>query len=265
MPRRIVIHAGFHKTGTSTVQAVLRDNAAALAPHLRGLLKEDMRPLLHAARGFSTWRDPISLVKFRLRFEAVLARQTDLTGRVLCLSAEELSGHLPGRGPLADYSAAPELAREMVQAAQGLWPGAELALFYSTRAPDSWLTSAYSEHVKSSSLTLDWDAFAETYAGAAELDRIVDRVAESVDCPVHRHRLEDSTRLPAGPATPLLALCGLDPALIARLAVPSPANRRPDPAVLLDLLSANRAYPDRAARKAAKRAILTAAQENTGD
>ena len=30
MPRRIILHAGFHKTGTSSIQATLRENRVAL-------------------------------------------------------------------------------------------------------------------------------------------------------------------------------------------------------------------------------------------
>ena len=74
MPRRIVVHAGFHKTGTSTVQALLRDNREALKPYLRSMLKGGMTELLSAARGFSTWRDPVTLAKFDHRLRAMLQR-----------------------------------------------------------------------------------------------------------------------------------------------------------------------------------------------
>ena len=47
---RILIHAGFHKTGTTSVQAALRRNREALAPWLRLRLPGQTRTLRQAAR-----------------------------------------------------------------------------------------------------------------------------------------------------------------------------------------------------------------------
>jgi len=265
MPRRIVVHAGFHKTGTSTVQTLLRDNREALKPYLRSMLKGGMTELLSAARGFSTWRDPVTLAKFDHRLRAMLTRHSNMPRRCLCLSAEELSGHLPGRGDLASYSAAPVLAATMARAIQDMFPGSELVFYYSTRAPDDWLRSAYWEHVKSSSLTMDWDEFADRYRDAADLDAIVDAVASAQPAPVQRARLEQITGRPGGPAAPVLNLCDVPPRVLAQLTPPAPVNTRLDSSVLLALLAANRDYPDRAARLAAKQAILDTAKETPGD
>jgi hypothetical protein len=261
VPRRIVIHAGFHKTGTSSAQQVLRINRLLLKPYMRSILKGLMPDLTHAARGYSTWRDPLTLTKFCHRFQALLARNANMPRRTLCLSAEELAGHLPGRGTLAAYTAAPVLAAEMARLAGQVYPRAELVFYYSTRAPDSWLRSAYWEHVKSSSLTMGWAEFGETYGAAGDLDHIVDNIANALPHKVHKTRLEDSTGLPAGPATPLLDLCGVPAGLWPKLTVPPPANEQRDEAVLLALLAANRDYPDPEARDAAKQAILRAAKE----
>ena len=190
MPRRIVIHAGFHKTATSSVQQVLRDNRAALKPYLRSQLKWGMRDLLHAARGYSTWRDPLTLGKFARRFRALLEAQADMPRRTLCLSAEELSGHMPGRPGISDYGAAPILAAEMARAAAARFPEAETRFLYTVRAPESWLESAYWEHVKSSSLTESLDAFRDRMAGAADLAAVVERVRAAQPCPVEEAALE---------------------------------------------------------------------------
>jgi hypothetical protein len=109
MTAPILIHAGFHKTGTSTVQKFLQHNRPALNPHMALGLKWKMKDILHAARGFSTWRDPVTLMKFTRRFDAFVAAHYGVKRRGLFLSAEELCGHMPGRGDLRDYSAAPLL------------------------------------------------------------------------------------------------------------------------------------------------------------
>ncbi len=261
---RVVIHAGFHKTGTSTVQQTLKRNRPALKPYLRSVLKGQMRDLLHAARGYSTWRDPFTLDKFSLRFSDLLARVSPKANQTLCLSAEELSGHLPGRPDLPDYGAAPVLAAEMARVFGITFPDGDLVFFYSTRS-EGWLRSAYWEHVKTSDMTMTWAAFAETHKDASNLDDIVDAVSTAQPFPVHRGALEVSATVPGGPAAPLLRLCSVPDQAIDTLAVPLRANAAPDDAVLLALLAANRDYADRDARQAAKQAILKAAQESDRD
>lgn len=263
MPRRIVIHMGFHKTGTSTVQQVLRDNRKALRPHLRSLLRWALSDVVSAARGYSMRRDPLTLLKFNHRFARVLADLPAMPRRVLCLSAEELAGHLPGRDDMGDYAAAPVLAAEMADIAQAQFPQAEIVFYLSTRAPKAWIESAYWQHVKSSSLTLDFATFQARYPDAATLDRTVTQIANAVPCAVHHTRLEDTAHLHLGPATPILTLCEVPPATQAAL-VPAPAaNTRPDANVLARLLEANRTITEAPARKQAKDAILRAARETS--
>ena len=265
MPRAIVIHSGFHKTGTSTLQHLLRRNRPALKAHMRIVLKGEMPELTHAARGYSTWRDPFTLDKFAHRFRALLERVGQMPKRVLCLTAEELSGHLPGREGIPDYSAAPVLAGEMVGILADMHPGTPITFYLTLRDPEPWLRSAYWEHVKASSMTRDWADFAQATRPGADLDAAADAVAAAVPGLVIRQRLEDCTGQPLGPAGPLLDICGIPPDLQQGLDLVPPANTRHDDTVLLALLSANRAYSDRDARQAAKRAILDAAREAPDD
>ncbi|MCR8824994.1 hypothetical protein [Pseudosulfitobacter koreensis] len=263
MPAKIVLHIGFHKTGTSTVQQMLRTNRALLKPHLAIRLKPQMTDLMHATRGFSTWRDKISLAKVARRFDLLLQDLPGMPRRALVISAEELSGHMPGRGDLADYSAAPELVHIYVECVQKHFPDCEVAVYASTRAPQAWLRSAYWEHVKSSSMTLDFTDFVARYGHAADLDAVLDEIAATVPCRVFRARLEEAQSLRLGPAQPLLELCDVPAETLAQIMPHPVANAALDPSVLEALLEANRAHPDpadRAARKAAKQAILAAAQ-----
>ena len=72
MPRRIIIHAGFHKTGTSTIQATLRENREAMKKHVALRLRWHMKDLVAATRGYSTWRDPLTLIKVQDRFTTLM-------------------------------------------------------------------------------------------------------------------------------------------------------------------------------------------------
>jgi len=252
MPRKIVIHAGFHKTGTSTVQAVLRENRKLLMPALAIRLKSQMTDLLHATRGYSTYLTPDGLDKVSRRFDALLADLPGMPRRTLLLSAEELSGHLPGRGELADYSATPVLMYLFWQRAQQAFPKTPVVFCFGIRKAEDWLPSAWAEHVKSSNMQLDYDAYLARYRASANLAQIVQETKRRVPAPVHSYALEDCAGLLLGPADPVLDLCDIPPALRTGLAPQTPKNTRLNPAILADLLTINRTHTDSGSRKAAK-------------
>lgn len=252
MPRKIVIHAGFHKTGTSTVQAVLRENRKLLMPALAIRLKGQMKELLHATRGYSTYVTPDALDKVSRRFDALLADLPGMPRRTLLLSAEELSGHMPGRGPLADYSAAPVLMYLFWQRAQQAFPQTPVVFCFATRASADWQRSAWAEHVKSSGMTLDYEDFCHSYPAAPDLAQVVQDVTRRVPAPVHSFALEACTDLPLGPADPVLDLCDIPPTLRETLVPQPPKNVRLDDATLADLLTINRTHQDTESRNAAK-------------
>ena len=182
--------------------------------------------------------------------------------RTLIISSEELAGHLPGRGDLEDYSAAPVLLYAFWEIARNRFPNAEILIYLSTRAAEPWLASAYWEHVKASNMTMDFDAFRDRYAGAASLDDMVSEIAARVPTPVHHCALETCKDLPLGPASPLLDLCDLPLALRAGLEAVPATNRRFGPEVLSALLQVNRTHKDADTRNAAKAQILAQAHDS---
>lgn len=256
MPRKIVLHAGFHKTGTSTVQAVLRANRKALMPALAIRLKGQMQELMHATRGYSTYGTDDALDKVSRRFDTLLADLPGMPRRTLLLSAEELSGHMPGRGQLADYSAAPVLMYLFWQRAQMAFPRTPVTFCFATRGAADWQRSAWAEHVKSSGLTLDFSAFCASYPAAPDLTGIIRDIIRRVPAPVHSYALEDCADLPLGPADPILDLCDIPTEIRDSLLPQPPQNTRLDDETLAALLEINRTHKDTDTRNAAKAALL---------
>ena len=259
MPKRIIMHAGFHKTGTTSVQHTLRENRPLMKQHIALRRRWHMRELMSATRGYSTWRDPLTLIKAQDRFEQVMDGVPGMPKRTLIMSAEELCGHLPGRGDLMDYSAAPILLYAFWEIAHRRFPNAEIIIYLTTRGADAWLTSAYWEHVQSSDMTLDLDAFRQKYHAASDLNAMAAEIASRLPCAVHTAALEDCRALPHGPADPLLDLCDLPLSVRAQLIRQPAANKTLEHPVLLELLNANRTHTDPEARKTAKQAILAEA------
>lgn len=256
MPRKIVIHAGFHKTGTSTVQAVLRANRKALLGSVAIRLKGQMKELMHATRGYSTYGSQEALDKVSRRFDALLAELPGMPRRTLLLSAEELSGHMPGRGVLADYRAAPVLMYLYWQRAQAAFAQTPVVFCFGTRRRADWRRSAWGEHVKSSGMTLDFAQFTAQYPDACDLEAVLNEIRRRVPAPLHSFALEDCADLPLGPADPVLDLCDIAPDLRVTLVPKPPQNTRLDEDTLAALLHINRTHRDTDSRNAAKAALL---------
>ncbi len=260
MPRRIILHAGFHLTGAAVIQATLRANRVALKKHAALRLRWHMQDLLSATCGYATTRDPLTLTKVQDRFKALMNDLPGMPRRSLIISAQELAGSLPGCGGQEDYSASPVLLYALWEIISKRYPAAETLIYLSTRAPDAWLRSAHWEHVRTSSMTMDFKAFYTRYQAAADFDGVVSDIASRVPCPVHHTALEDCRDLPLGPADPLLDLCDLPLALRAELVAQPAIERHPDDDVLAALIKANKANQTPETRKAAKAAILAEAQ-----
>lgn len=257
MTRKILVHGGFHKTGTTSAQAFLAENGPVLWPVMALGLGYKFRPLLAAARGFSTWQDPISLAKFRHRADSYLD-DLNLGKRDLLISAEELSGHLPGRGELKDYAAAPVLMRSLEAALRAAFPEAQLRFVFTLRRPETWWPSAYWEHVKSARMTLDYAAFLDRYG---RLDLAAEAARIKLKSPVETLWLEDIAGEDHGPATPLLRRMGLSEDRWARLRPVPHKNRAPQgrDALITEFLALNRSDLGQQALTQAKKALLDAA------
>ena len=119
---RVIIHAGFHKTGTTSLQQFLEINAAPLAPYVRVILKPQMEDVASCARdcsnasflGASIFRR----AAFRRQFADLLQRTSLKSGQTLLISCEALVGRMPGRENVRAFDAAVGLAKDMVKVAE---------------------------------------------------------------------------------------------------------------------------------------------------
>lgn len=259
---RAIVHAGFHKTGTTSVQRLLQANAALLRPRVALGLNHAMRDVIQAARGYSRWRDPVSLAQFEFRLEQFVG--TMPAGRDLCFSVEEFAGLLPGlpsppdQPEILDYGAAPALAATIRDVlVRKLGRRAEIVFYYSTRAPDPWLTSVYWQHVKTQAMCDDLEAFRGRFRPVADLGAVVGAVAAAVPgCDVISAALDDTKAQRFGPATPILQRLALPDALLDRIEQGPPANPAPPRDVLAQMLALNRSGQGRDDLRAAKARLL---------
>ncbi|MEL6620382.1 MAG: hypothetical protein AAFP16_16015 [Pseudomonadota bacterium] len=253
MAPRLIVHAGFHKTGTTSVQRALNAHHDVLADHLLVRIRADFIPLCEAARAWSISRDPVDLGL--VQYEAALAVE-GWTGDVpLLLSSEDLSGHMPGRHRLTGYDASPTLAKAMVEAWRAAHPDVDITLLYTTRAAAPWLASCYAQNLWSARMRLTRAEYVETYATSARLDDIAAGVADATGVTVHTLPLEDAQTRRLGPVDPVLDHCGVPDDLRARFRPLPRANTAASKAKQAAFLDLNRSELQGDAYQKARRTL----------
>lgn len=255
--RRIIIHAGFHKTGTTSLQQTLRANRAALRPDFRLVLRPGMTALCECARAYSKSREDYDLGM--VKYEAALLMeglQTEEAGTII-LTSEDLSGHMPGRHKLHGYGAAPDLMRALSVALRAASPEDEVSFFFTTRSAEPWLRSCYAQHLRATRMVWDESDYLKRMKTSSEHDKILDLVKREV--PEHAvldAALEDYANRPLGIAEALLDHLEIGGTRRASL-VPSPARNAALPdAVKAELLALNRSDLDDDALRKAKRTLI---------
>lgn len=239
---RLVVHAGFHKTGTSSVQALLHHNRTRLEPHLRIALKPDFEALTRAARHFSVAPDAVRLADVGAEAAHFFETLDSDDPRPVLMSSEDLSGHMPGRRGLESYDAVDLILPQIADAAFARFGETlDLVFYFSTRAARDWLRSAWWQSLRGTRLVLDCDAYSAQFAAAAAFDTVLAAVADSVaPARIATCALEDSSERPQGPLTPLLDLVDMPQDPRATLDMLPPVNTQPDLGLQPVMLALNR-------------------------
>ena len=236
---KVIFHPGFHKTGTSTLQAALRENQNRLWPGIRIIQKEDMPGLTGAAKGYSVSLKPVDLALVIYEATQVAERITPDTDTVI-ITSESLCGQIPGRDNVQDYGAAPRLLSTISAAFDAVHPTAEQSFFFSTRAPEAWLKSCHAQHLRASRMRMTADAYIETYASSAQLDAILNAIKSALPSrKVTAVPVEDTGTSRLGMLDHLLDLTTLQPDQRAMLSPAAWANRAPPPEQLDAFLRIN--------------------------
>lgn len=259
---RVIVHAGYHKTGTTSLQDFMQANRAALAHWLDYYGKADFFGAGADARIYAQRPYPWRLGRFRRSLRRFLATIPDRD--LIVLSRETFSGGMPGHrrlggAPMTSYfGPALKLARVIVaELRRRFGPDVEIVFFYTTRARRPWIASVHGHLLRSIRLTDDFDDFCARFPALAAPEEEAARMRGALaPLPVVTAALEDWADRPEGPAGALLDLADLPPAARAALTPARRANTGQDPALRAAFLKLNRGDLTRAELKAAKAALL---------
>lgn len=233
---RILLHPGFHKTGTSSAQHFLWVNRETLARN--GIDLRLLRHLREPARlAMRLHRDPAALFDLPRAMEWATE---GIEGPMAILSCEGLAGHMPGYKDLTQYDTAPASIALIANWLQDRF-NAEVITVLTLRPRGSWLGSAWRHHLRGQRLTEDEHSFRKRLRDGGDLAAAADAIEKALHTPVIRLGWGKLTRHPMGPGGAILEqLC---PRLDG-LQTPPPANQSPDDALCQQFLDLNRSALD---------------------
>lgn len=259
---RVIVHAGFYKTGTTSLQHFLAINRTALAPYLAYYGKADFmqagaRARIYAQRPF-IWR--------RLAFKHAFRRflNTIPNAPVIVLSRESFSGAMPGHRNIVgrtistQHATATTLAREIIRALQVRFgPGTDVEFLYTTRDREDWMRSVYGHLLRSIHLATDYTKFRDGFANLPGPQADAHQIATSIaPIPVHTARLEDYADHREGPAAAVLDILRI-PEHVRKLLKPASAKNLGQPdQVQSEFLHLNRGNRNKQDLKAIKDGML---------
>lgn len=208
--RRLILHLGVQKTGTTSLQRFLEANAAGLADILILRTPRDaavMRPLGRACIAYSLGPEKDLAARLRVAFEDVLGTLPAGPQTVL-ISHENMAGAMPGNGGETRlFPALPRIVRLLDEVAREHGFSAEFAFY--TRRMTMWKPSVWAQAIRTDGYCgtrAEFDQATAALPGWGDLERRLADVAGPGR--LHRLRLEDETD-PHRPGRQLLALAGV--------------------------------------------------------
>lgn len=257
---RILVHPGFHKTGTSSAQHLLWKNRARLAPEVDIFQLRHLREVARLCALYARSHNPLSLLDMVEALDTVFADLPENSPRHILISCEGLAGHLPGWPGVTDYGAAPLTVSTLIGYLAERFPGHRPEIVLTTRNADAWLESAWKHHLIGHRLVEVWPDFAGRLAQAADLAAAAESISQAVGpVPVAMLPLETAARHPLGPGGALLDHLPLSEEVRAALVPVGHGNRGPDSALAAELLRLNRSDLPDETLKARKLALCEAA------
>lgn len=265
---RVIVHAGYHKTGTTSLQDFMAANRDRLAPVLAYYGKMDFLGAGANARIYAQRPYPWRLVRFRRSLRKFL--KSIPNDELVVLSRETFSGGMPGHhrvgGALMTsyFGPALKLAHAIIaELRRRFGPDVEITFFYTTREREAWIRSVHGHLLRSIRLTEDFETFRAHFPALASPAEEAQRMAGALSpIPVATAALEDWGSTTEGPAGALLDLAGVPADLRARLAPVPRANLGQSGDLRAAFLDLNRQGLSKSRLRAAKARLADEAAGN---
>jgi len=256
---RIIVHAGFYKTGTTSLQTHLARNGTTLRPWFDYYGQNDFHHAGAAARIYGQYPFPWRLRQFRAAFRSFLHAIPDAD--CIVLSRESFVGAMPGhrnwmQRPIIGFpNAARLLATISAELTHRFGPEVQVETLFTTRARDAWLQSVHGHLLRSIRLTDDFDTFAARFVDLPNLATQAQRLGAT-----HIRAMEDFAHHHNGPAGAVLDLAGVPTDVQADLPAAARKNIGQAPDLAAAFLALNRSGKSKTTLKRLKNDMLREAR-----
>ncbi len=247
--RRVLLHLGLHKTGTTAAQSFLFENRELIWPQHALVLPYRTRNsgLSEAATRYSVYGTPGTLADFGDLMRGFLNSLEFGEKRGLVLSEENFSGLRPSRNVAVGYEAAPELAACLVRLIRERFDGQEthITIYLSLRQRGGWIRSLWAHDLQCSRLVQDFETYRARLAQVPSPQTAAEAIRDLLpSVSVRTEWLEDLQGQTYGPGTPFAEFLKLPPEKAQQLIGPKRINPRMPQDVLSALLDLNRSSLD---------------------
>ncbi|WP_377193113.1 hypothetical protein [Ruegeria meonggei] len=264
--RRVLLHLGLHKTGTTAAQSFLYENRELIWPHFALVLPYRTRNsgLSRAATSHSVYGTVGTLSEFGTQMHAFLDTLDFGDKRGLIISEENFAGLRPSRNIEQGYAAAPELAACMVDAIRHRFTGqdVEITIYLSLRQRGGWLRSLWAHDLERIRQVQDFETFRSNMDHLPALEDTLNQIRDRLpSVTVTSEWLEELQLRRYGPGTPFAEFLDLPRDKAKGLVPPTRVNNRLPEDVLTLLLDLNRSRLDEAALVEQKAAVIDRAKD----
>ncbi len=264
--RRVLLHLGLHKTGTTVAQSFLYKNRKLIWPHFSLILPYKTRKtgLADAATRHSIYRMSSTLAEFKAGVGDVLQSIDFGTRRGLILSEENFAGLRPSRNSAEGYAAVPELAAALVDLIHDRLRGdpVDITIYLSLRQQEDWLYSLWAHDLRRTRLVQDFNSFRTAMDHLPSLQETADALQSRLPTvKVKTEWLENLREQRFGPGAPFADFLDLPNDKTMQLVTPEAHTARAPDDILMELLELNRSALDDATLMTQKKAILRRAKD----
>ncbi len=264
--RRILLHLGLHKTGTTAAQSFLYENRELIWPHFALVLPYRTRKdgLSRAATNHSIYGTVGTLSDFGTQMRDFLGTLDFGEKRGLIVSEENFAGLRPSRNIEQGYAAAPELAACLVDAIHHRFAGqeTEITIYLSLRQRGGWLRSLWAHDLERMRQVQDFETFRSNMDHLPQLQDTVNQIREKLpSVTVTAEWLEELQLRRFGPGAPFAEYLNLRRDKANLLVPPTKVNNRLPEDVLAELLDLNRSRLDESALIEQKTVVIERAKD----
>lgn len=153
----IAVHAGFHKTGTTSFQDLIRANTANTPSTLKFSVPDSPlgKRLRQALASYHLSPSAVGLAAVKAAFETIRNDALDGGADTLFVSEENLSGLARGPWERGFYTS----CRDVLETVCDSCSGHDLTFLFSTRNPETWIRSLHAHMTRACDLRMTFDDF----------------------------------------------------------------------------------------------------------